>query len=52
MGDTLQIDSVKSPWQTTQIDPFRTPALDYIVFSFSMGDTLQIDSVNSPWDYS
>ena len=33
-----------------KLTPFKTPALDYIVFLLSMGDFLQIGSVKSPWE--
>ena len=33
-----------------KLTPFKTPALDYIVFLFPKADTLQIDSVKSPWE--
>ena len=50
-----QTDSFQDPMfiyntKLFKLTPFKTPTLDYIVFSFFMGNTLQIDSVKTPWE--
>ena len=51
MGDYLQ---ELGPFRTILHNEFqthfKTPALHYTVFSFSMGETFQNDSVKSPWN--
>ena len=53
--DSSSFDSFQDPMfvystKLFKLTPFKTPALDYIVSSFSIGDTLQIYSVKSPWE--
>ena len=46
----LEIGSFRTILHSEFQTPFKTPALHYTVFSFSMGNTLQTNSVKSPWE--